>query len=235
MKTDPHPPPLGSTANPPASAANRSRAGVADLACADLREPFGPDEGHVPLPLWLVTFVGALLFGGGIYMQRYSGGYAAAIYNENAFGLAAGRTNAVAPVDPYVLGKRLFADTCAKCHQPDGLGVPGQYPPLVGSEWVLASGPDRMIRIVLDALQGPVKVKGLDFNNTMTPWRDTLTDQQIAAIITYVRTQKDWGHTASPVTPEEVAGIRAKTKNRPMPGPWTVAELLAIPEHEAQP
>ena len=90
--------------------------------------------------------------------------------------------------------------------------MPGQYPPLVGSEWVLASGPARMIRIVLDALQGPVKVKGLNFNNTMTPWRDTLTDQQIAAIITYVRTQKDWGHNASPVTPEEVAGHSRETK-----------------------
>jgi hypothetical protein len=92
-----------------------------------------------------------------------------------------------------------------------------------------------MIRIVLDALQGPVKVKGLDFNNTMTPWRDTLTDQQIAAVVTYVRTQKDWGHNASPVTPEEVAAIRAKTKSRPATGPWTAAELAAIPEHESQP
>jgi mono/diheme cytochrome c family protein len=78
-------------------------------------------------------------------------------------------------------------------------------------------------------------VKGLDFNNTMTPWRDTLTDQQIAAIVTYVRTQKEWGQNVSPVTPEEVAAIRAKTKSRPMTGPWTVSELLVIPEHEPQP
>jgi hypothetical protein len=69
----------------------------------------------------------------------------------------------------------------------------------------------------------------------MTPWRDTLNDQQIAAIITFVRTQKEWGHTATPVTPEEVAAIRKKTKDRSTLGPWTAAELLALPDHEPQP
>jgi mono/diheme cytochrome c family protein len=213
----------------------RSQSGIADLACADSREPNEPVEDHPPLPLWLVTFVGTLLFWGGIYLQRYSGGYAAMVYDENASGLGPAKTNVVAQVNPYALGRRLFADTCAKCHQPDGQGLPGQYPPLVGSEWVLAPAPARMIRIVLDALQGPVVVKGTEFNNTMTPWRDTLTDQQIAAVITYVRTQKDWGHNASPVTAEEVADIRKTTKDRSAAGPWTVAELLAIPEHEPQP
>jgi len=209
--------------------------GVADLAPSDSREPAEPREDYPPLPLWLVAFAGALLFWGGIYLQRYSGGYAATVYDENLSGLGPAKTNVVAPVDPYALGQRLFADTCAKCHQPDGRGVPGQYPPLVGSEWVLTSGPARMIRIVLDALQGPVKVKGMEFNNTMTPWRDTLTDQQIAAVITYVRRQKDWDNKASAVTPADVAEIRKKTKDRPAFGPWTVSDLLAIPEHEPQP
>jgi mono/diheme cytochrome c family protein len=219
----------------PASPGLPPPTGVADFACNDPREPIEPTEDYPSLPLWLVTFAGALMFWGGIYLQRYSGGYAATTYDENALGSGLAKTNAVAQIDPYALGRRLFADTCAKCHQPDGQGVPGQYPPLVNSEWVLASGPARMIRIVLDALQGPVKVKGSDFNNTMTPWRDTLTDQQISAIVTYVRTQKDWGHNASPVTAGEVAQIRAKTRNHSPAGPWTVSELLAIPEHEPQP
>ena len=50
-----------------------------------------PEKQHPPMPLWLVTFVGALLFLGGIYLQRYSGGYAATVYNENAFGVTAER------------------------------------------------------------------------------------------------------------------------------------------------
>ena len=178
---------------------------------------------------------GRLLFWGGWYVQRYSAGYDALVYDEQASGLGGAKTNAPPVIDPYVLGKRLYGDTCAKCHQPDGLGVAGQYPPLADSEWVLAPGPARMIRIVLDAVQGPIKVKGVEYNNTMTPWRDTLTDQQIAAVITYVRTQKEWGHNASPVAPEEVAAIRKKTKDRTASGPWTVAELLACPENEPPP
>jgi mono/diheme cytochrome c family protein len=235
MKPEPSQPESSSSARQPGLAGHQLQKGVGDLAPSDSNESIQPREDHPPLSLWLVAFAGAVLFWGGIYLQRYSGGYAGMVYNENVSGLGAGKTNVVAPVDPYALGRRLFADTCAKCHQPDGHGVSGQYPPLVGSEWVLASGPTRMIRIVLDALQGPVKVKGVDFNNTMTPWRDTLTDQQIAAVITYVRTQKDWGNRASPVTPAEVAEIRKKTKDRSALGPWTVPELLAIPEHEPQP
>jgi mono/diheme cytochrome c family protein len=210
-------------------------AGVTDLAPADPREHIEPGEAHRPISVWVIAFLGTLLFWGGWYVQRYSGGYEAQVYDEQSLGLAGAKSNAVTVIDPYVLGKRLYGDTCAKCHQPDGLGLPGQYPPLSGSEWVLAPGPARMIRIVLDAVQGPIKVKNLEFNNTMTPWRDTLTDQQIAAIVTFVRTQKEWSHNASPVTPEEVAAIRQKTKDRTATGPWTANELLALPEHESPP
>jgi mono/diheme cytochrome c family protein len=209
--------------------------GVADLATADPREHIEPWEYERPLSLWYITFISAFLFGGGVYLQRYSGDYRASVYDENAAGLGSGKTNAAPPMDPYAQGRRLYGDTCAKCHQLDGLGLTGQYPPLAASEWVLAAGPARMIRIVLDAVQGPIVVKGATYNNTMTPWRDTLNDQQLAAVITYVRTQKEWGHTASAVTPEEVAAIRGKTKDRVALGPWTAAELLALPEQEPKP
>lgn len=208
--------------------------GVRDIAPADPLEHAEPDEAHRPVSILYVTMLCALFAWGGYYVQRYSGAYGPLDYNENGLGLVTS-TNAPAPVDPYTMGKRIFGDTCAKCHQPDGLGLPGQYPPLVGSEWVLAKGPARMIRIVLDGAQGPIKVKGLDFNNAMTPWRDTLTDQQIAAVITFVRTQKDWGHTASPVTPEEVAAIRKLTKDHAAAGAWNPAELLNVSENVPQP
>ncbi|MCX6905373.1 MAG: cytochrome c [Verrucomicrobia bacterium] len=209
--------------------------GVADLAPNDPREHIEPGEEERPLSLLYISFLCVLFGWGGYYTQRYSGGFGALSYNENASGLGPPKTNAVQNIDPYALGQRVFSDTCAKCHQPDGLGLPGQYPPLVGSEWALAPGPARMIRIALDGLQGPIKVKGLDFNNTMTPHRDVLTDLQIASAITYVRTQKDWGNKASPVAPEEVAAIRKKTKDRPAVGSWTVPDLLAVPETEPMP
>ena len=206
--------------------------GVSDLAPADPLEFIEPGEMDRPLSLTFILFLCAFFAWGGFYIQRYSGGYHPLGYDEYSSGPGTGKAKVAPPVDPYVLGRRLFADTCAKCHQLDGQGVPGQYPPLAGSEWVLAPGAARMIRIVLDSIQGPITVKGAQFNNTMTPWRETLTDEQIAAIITYVRTSKEWGHTASPVTPEEVASIRKKTKDRSAAGPWTAPELLALPDRE---
>ena len=209
--------------------------GVADLATFDPNEHLEPGESQRPISLLLVLFVGGFFAWAGYYAQRFGGGYEPLIYNENAYGVAQAKTNAAENIDPYVLGQRIFGNTCAKCHQPDGLGLPGQYPPLVGSEWVLAPGPARMIRIVLDAAQGPIQVKGATYNNVMTPWRESLNDQQIAAVITYVRTQKEWGHTASAVTPEEVAAIRLKTKPHAAAGPWTAEELGAVPDQEPGP
>jgi mono/diheme cytochrome c family protein len=222
-------------ANSGAAATPATPPGVADLAPADPREYMEPGEMDRPISLTYVLFLCAFFAWGGFYVQRYSAGYDALGYDEYSAGPGAVKTNAVQAIDPYVLGRRLYADTCAKCHQQDGLGVAGQYPPLAGSEWVLSPGPARMIRIVLDTIQGPITVKGVSYNNTMTPWRDTLNDQQIAAVITYVRTQKEWNHNASPVTPEEVADIRKKTKDRPALGPYAASEMLAIPDHEPPP
>lgn len=215
----------------PTPSSSTGSAGVPDLAPRHANEHVEPGEAHRTMSVWYVVLLCAFFGWGGYYTQRYSSGYTSLAYNENAMpGMV--NTNAAAPIDPYVLGRRIYGDTCAKCHQPDGLGVAGQYPPLVGSEWVLAAGPARMIRIDLDGLQGPIKVKGVEYDNTMTPHRDSLNDVQLAAVITYIRTQKDWGHNASPVTPEEVAAIRAKTKDRAALGSWNAADLMAIPEHE---
>lgn len=208
--------------------------GQLDLSPSNPQDYVRPDEVHRPLSLWILTFVGAFLFGSGLYVQRYSGNYDPSVFNEESLGVA-GATNAVQNIDPYVLGKRTFENTCVKCHQPDGLGVPGQYPPLVGSEWVLAPGTERIIRIVLDGLHGPITVKGMDFDNVMVPWRDALNDTQIAAVLTYVRGQKEWGNKAAPVSVEDVARIRKDTLSHASAGGWTANELLAIPENAPAP
>jgi mono/diheme cytochrome c family protein len=90
---------------------------------------------------------------------------------------------------------------------------------------VLEEEPGRLIRIVLKGMQGPVTVKGQNYNNVMVPW-DLLSDQDIAAVITYVRQNQDWGNNASAVTPEQVAEVREKVKGRATP--FTAAELLQI-------
>ena len=209
------------------------RTDVANLHSVILRERDEPKEGAEPISLGLITLMGVLLFWGGLYLQRYSGNYEALVYNENAGGAVLVQTNATAPpVHLFAEGKRIFANTCERCHQANGQGLPGQYPPLAGSEWVQAPGHSRIIRIVLDGLNGPIQVNGAQFSNTMVPWRDVFSDHQIAAVLTFIRQQKDWGNNGDEVKPEEVAAIRAKTKTRPATGAWTAQELQAVPEVE---
>ena len=119
-------------------------------------------------------------------------------------------------------GAEIFT-RCAVCHQASGLGLPGAYPPLAGSEWLL-NNPEVPIRIVLHGLQGPITVKNTSFNNAMTPFADQLTDDQIAAVISYERSS--WGNAASKITAEQVAAVRAATKSQT--APWKPADLQGL-------
>lgn len=88
---------------------------------------------------------------------------------------------------------------------------------------MLAPGPNRIIRAVLNGLTGPVTVKGKEWNLNMLAWRDTYDDKHIAAVLTYIRS--NWGNNAPPVKPEQVAAARKEVH----PGPMTSPELLQIP------
>ncbi len=101
-------------------------------------------------------------------------------------------------------GQRVFMQTCFACHQPDGRGLPGIFPPLAGSDFLLADH-DRPVRIVTKGLTGPITVKGAAFNNVMPP--QVLTDQQIADVLTYVTNR--WGNSAAPYTVEDVRRVKA--------------------------
>ena len=119
-------------------------------------------------------------------------------------------------------GKAVFSTLCAACHQSTGLGQDGLAPPLADSEWVL--GPEsRLIRIVLQGVRGQIAVGGTEFRLEM-PALSTLSDEDIAAILTYVR--RDWEHHADPVSVETVTKIREATKGRI--DAWSAGELLNI-------
>lgn len=122
-------------------------------------------------------------------------------------------------------GKMMYMATCMGCHQPHGKGQEGVAPPLVDSPWVL--GPDeRLSRIVLTGLMGPIEVDGKKWELVMPGLRDNplMTDETVAAILTYVR--REWGHAADPVEPATVAKVRQATQGRYMP--FTAAELEQI-------
>ncbi|MAS92834.1 MAG: dehydrogenase [Verrucomicrobiales bacterium] len=123
----------------------------------------------------------------------------------------------------FDMGSTMYAAVCAACHQADGRGLEGLAPPLLDSEWVLGPS-ERPVRIVLHGVRGPIRVLGKTHTGDMPPL-GVLPDDQIAAILTYVR--RAWGHTASPVEPEEVARIRAATADHT--DAWSPEELKQIP------
>jgi mono/diheme cytochrome c family protein len=188
-----------------------------------LREKPEPTEGYSPLPLMLLGLMSGLVFFSAIYLGRYSGGFDPLVYDERILPgmLESGRAPLVQ--DPKVIGKRVFAN-CAICHQTTGLGLPGAYPPLAGSEWAQGTE-NRIIRIVLNGLSGPITVKNTSFNNSMPAFGPLLRDEQIAAVLTYVRSE--WGNNAPAVSPDKIKEIRAATAART--GQWSPEELLKIP------
>jgi mono/diheme cytochrome c family protein len=105
-------------------------------------------------------------------------------------------------------GQSVYAKYCLTCHQVDGSGVQDMNPPLTRTKWTLGSK-TVMIQQVLKGSSGKVEIDGDTFRNTMPPLK-TLTDQQIADVLTYVR--NSFGNKASTVTPADVKTIRAKTK-----------------------
>jgi mono/diheme cytochrome c family protein len=122
-------------------------------------------------------------------------------------------------------GKALYEQRCIACHQPTGAGLPGAFPPLAGSEWVTGK-PDAMIRIVLHGLQGPISVKGANYNAAMIPYGTgaAMNDAEVAAVLSYVRSS--FGNKAAPVTAAQVAAARAATAKRTTP--FTAPELIAL-------
>lgn len=119
----------------------------------------------------------------------------------------------------YDQGKLIYAGLCGACHQPSGTGLDGLAPPLVDSDWVLGKA-DIPIRIVLHGMSGPVVVAGKTWRLEMPPL-PILNDDQVASILTYLR--REWEHNASPVSPADVAKVRAAHAGRTKA--WTAEEL----------
>jgi nitrite reductase (NO-forming) len=102
-------------------------------------------------------------------------------------------------------GKTLFASSCSSCHQPAGLGIPGSIPPLAASDFLVKNEKERIIRVVLNGVSGPLRVNGTTYNSAMPPWSQ-LSNDEVANILTYVFNA--WGNSNGVVSPVEVAQAR---------------------------
>ena len=106
-------------------------------------------------------------------------------------------------------GKTLYQTYCMGCHQAEGQGMPGAFPPLAKSDYLMAD-PSRAIETVLNGLNGPIQVNGENYNGVMPPMGH-LKDEDIADLVNYVRTS--WGNAGDPVLAADVAAARAKTSH----------------------
>jgi mono/diheme cytochrome c family protein len=199
-------------------AAERKTPDVIPLHRAVMREMAEPRDGLEPVPVWLILGFLTLAGWAGYYIATNSGGFAPDQYNEKAM-FAAQQTGPPKPVDPMVLGRRVF-NNCVTCHQQDGAGVAGTYPPLAGSEFV-AGPPEQLAALLLHGLNGPLQVKGATYNGEMPEWGSKLSDEQIAAVLTYIRAS--FGNSAPPVSADLVKQVREASSSRSRP--WTEAEL----------
>ncbi len=105
-------------------------------------------------------------------------------------------------------GEKIFSVYCATCHQKDGKGASGRFPPLTGTDWVTGDK-KRLIGIVLNGMQGSIVVNGETYINAM-PQHGFLSDDEIANVLTYIR--QNFGNRASEVKPDEVRRFRKETE-----------------------
>ena len=128
----------------------------------------------------------------------------------------------------FVLGKEIYAreGLCSTCHQPDGGGLTAsEFPPLRGTPWVTGS-PERLIKLVLKGLMGPMEVAGRSYSGQvpMTPHEGMLDDTEVAAVLTYVR--NSFGNKATPISANLVKKVREEVKGKK--GFWSPQELLKM-------
>ena len=183
---------------------------------AQQREAADPHERNLPMP----KVVFAVTLGVVLSMVAY-------ILLSEPFGeaeLGDRRTlsdlrPAMVPVGQATDGKQLFQVHCVACHQASGLGLPGVFPPLDGSEWVL--GDERIVaNILLYGITGSVSVLGKPYMGAMPPFGQ-LSDAELAAMASHVRTT--WSNKAAPL---DAALFAQERKANPRTAPFNGGDEL---------
>ena len=179
------------------------------------------------LPIWILVVLLVLLYLGGIYFDHHSGWFDKQVYAPYASAaeleLYQPKSGAAAAL---AQGKKTYETVCGLCHGVDGLGKPGQAPPLAGSELVNAKGHNRLAHIPLAGLNGTISVSGKDWNLPMAAMGAALSDADLANVLTYIR--GSWGNKAAEVTADDIKAIRASLGARPQPMSHDM--LMAMPE-----
>jgi mono/diheme cytochrome c family protein len=189
---------------------------MSEITPQQRREHSDPREGYSPVPLPIVILaglLGAFCVGYILYVEpnsppEWGDGRTLAELRPAATANAPASAPGVAN---QIDGEALFAGRCAACHQASGAGLPGVFPPLAKSEWVIGNV-DTLSAIVLHGIEGELTVLSQPFNGVMPPFKDQLSDAEISALVTYIRSA--WGNGAGAVDAVAVAKIRQETNAR---------------------
>ncbi|WP_417512613.1 c-type cytochrome [Marinobacter sp.] len=119
-------------------------------------------------------------------------------------------------------GKAIYSAQCSACHQANGQGVPGAFPPLAGSEWLLSNAAIP-VAIVHDGLQGKIEVAGNSFQGVMPKFGGTLSDAELAAVLSYARSE--WGNSAGEIDPATVTEHKERFGDRK---DWSAEDLKEV-------
>ncbi len=208
-------------------------AALLEEGAAAAREKVVEGSGREPVPLWVFLVCGfVLLVGGGVmgargklfdYNPRYEG------YVRDRFGAGGEAGSLTGTIFNALMqrGGKVYSAKCGACHQSNGQGAPNVAPPLAGSEWV--TGPtERLAMIILYGLQGPITVKGTEWNLVM-PAQMPLTGEELAGVMTYVRNSfgNETGDVVTPAQAGKALEILREETGGTMQGlPMTVKTLL---------
>jgi len=117
---------------------------------------------------------------------------------------APGGSSGAAAADSTSPGAKIYAANCSSCHGAAGVGMPGAFPPLAGNAYVVGDS-KAVIHTLLYGLNGQIKVGSASYNGQMPAWKGTLSNADIANVITYIRSS--WGNKASAVTEAQVSAV----------------------------
>lgn len=171
------------------------------------RENAEPYEGNNPIPLVVLGIIGALFLWAVWHLYDS--------YHPQPAYIGDDRVEADFAVPVSADGKQIYGANCVACHQATGAGVPGVFPPLSKSEWVDAKDPGVMIRIVLHGIHGEITVEDQKYNGEMPHFGDKFSDEEVAAVVNYVRTNFD--NSASETDADYVAKVREESKDQTEP------------------
>ena len=193
---------------------------IFDIHQAALREKELPEEGNESGPWWLFAIILVTFAFGFFYIGFYFGEFN---YQPHQLFISQADDDVLAePIEltQMELGENIYGRVCSTCHQSNGEGVEGVFPTLAGTDYVNGSV-SRLAGLIVHGLYGEMEINGVTYNGNMPAWGEQISDEETAAVMTYVR--NSFGNNSSDVPVDSIKNYRESYGDRS--SQWEVSEL----------